>query len=352
MSSLDLNNTFGALLLGTIISSILYGFTCVQSWHYFQNYSDGPLVKVSIAALWILESLHSAFSIHAIYYYVILNYMNPGALIKTTWSAAVRPSVILQAELPTNLIPTQAVLIVTCLITAIVHIFYIWRVYVGESQVAARWAVYQQLISEQAKRTSGDIHILELIRFGAGLSVPIIALQLQFFSVFHTVPKIIVPQDMSLSLSTAIDILIAGSLSIYLHTSKSGMSGTDKVINRLVVHAINNGILTSVADVLCLALGTAEGSNLIYLAVYQSIGNLYTNSMLATLNARRSIANGRGPSVELSGMSPSFRIAEPTSIAAQSLTMNGDKSINEDFHETESKDIEINVHKSRITNMA
>jgi hypothetical protein len=96
MSSLDLNNTFGALLLGTIISSILYGFTCVQSWHYFQNYSDGPLVKVSVAALWILESLHSAFSIHAIYYYVILNYMNPGALVKATWSAAVGPSVALQ----------------------------------------------------------------------------------------------------------------------------------------------------------------------------------------------------------------------------------------------------------------
>lgn len=94
----------------------------------------------------------------------------------------------------------------------------------------------------------------------------------------------------------------------------------------------------------------------------------FLNAHKCSLNARKSLANGRGPSVELSGLSPSFRIAEPTTVA-RSFTMNGHKvgallcrnsaekptvtqSMNEEFHETESKDIEINVHKSRITDVA
>ncbi|KAF5319148.1 hypothetical protein D9619_008541 [Psilocybe cf. subviscida] len=51
MSSFDLNDTFGALLLGTIISSMLYGAMCLQSWRYFQNYSDRRLIKSVVAAL-------------------------------------------------------------------------------------------------------------------------------------------------------------------------------------------------------------------------------------------------------------------------------------------------------------
>jgi hypothetical protein len=66
---LDLNNSFGALLLGVIISSMyalavwcffvlsvsntkfcrLYGAMCLQSWHYFQNYSDGAFLKSAVS---------------------------------------------------------------------------------------------------------------------------------------------------------------------------------------------------------------------------------------------------------------------------------------------------------------
>jgi hypothetical protein len=196
----------------------------------------------------ILESLHSAFSIHAIYYYVILNFLNPTALLKATWSAT-------------------TVLVVTALIKIIVYVFYITRVY---------------LLSRRNKPLAIFITILQLVGVGTGLAVPFMAMQLHFFSSFLTVRTLVVLEDINLSLAMVVDILIAGSLSIYLHTSKSGIPSTDKLINRLVVHSINNGILTCLVEVLCLAMATTHRSNLIYLAFYQCIGNLYTNSMLAT----------------------------------------------------------------------
>ncbi|KAF5328723.1 hypothetical protein D9619_011442 [Psilocybe cf. subviscida] len=84
--------------------------------------------------------------------------------------------------------------------------------------------------------------VLEIVSLGAGLgkpaqtlllriclpsspfeAVPVKVLKLQYFSSFRTVTNIVIPEDMSLSLALAVDILIAGSLSIYLHNRRSGL---------------------------------------------------------------------------------------------------------------------------------
>ncbi|KAI3618790.1 hypothetical protein WG66_012358 [Moniliophthora roreri] len=42
---LDLRDTFGAFVVAIIISSCLYGVTCLQTWYYFQNYNDRFLLR-------------------------------------------------------------------------------------------------------------------------------------------------------------------------------------------------------------------------------------------------------------------------------------------------------------------
>ncbi|KAF5328061.1 hypothetical protein D9619_013659 [Psilocybe cf. subviscida] len=185
---------------------------------------------------------------------------------------------------------------------------------------------------------------------GAGLAVPIRALQLQYFSLFWTLSETVIPQDLGLASAVVVDVLIASSLTIYLHNSKTGISSTDKLINQLVVYTINNGILTSVAEAFCLAMGTAEPTNLIYFAIFACVGNLYTISMLATLNARQNIANSRGTSVGLSDLSASFRFGHgPT--AARTMTVDAHKSMNQDFSDVESRDGEIDIHISQIASI-
>lgn len=69
MPEIDLNNTFGALLIGVIVSSwyvsafhlpqdssqtcdllinSLFGVTSLQTWYYFQHYTDSIGVKLMV----------------------------------------------------------------------------------------------------------------------------------------------------------------------------------------------------------------------------------------------------------------------------------------------------------------
>jgi len=206
--------------------------------------------------LLILEALHSALSIHAIYSYTILNYLNPLGLLKATWSATMTIGV-------------------TSVLELVVHIFYVRRVYHVSKKNIPLIALLSALV---------------LAHLGTGLAVTIRAFQLEFFAAFVEITGIV---DASLALAVVTDVIIAGSLSFYLHTSRSGVTSTDTLINKLMAYAINNGILTSVFDIIVLIYVTTQPHNLIFLAVFQIVGNLYTNSMMATLNSRISLSNAR-----------------------------------------------------------
>jgi hypothetical protein len=91
----------------------------------------------------------------------------------------------------------------------------------------------------------------------------------------------------SLALYVVTDLLIALLLCYFLHSNRTGIKRTDTLINRLIVYAIHNGLITSVADIFVIVFNIAYPKNLVYLSVYQIVANLYSNSFLATLNARR-----------------------------------------------------------------
>ncbi|ESK83267.1 hypothetical protein Moror_15066 [Moniliophthora roreri MCA 2997] len=83
---IDLGDILGALLVATVISSCLYGVACLQTWYYFQNYHDQFLVRGIVLALLVLETIHAILAIHAVYYYLILNFGNLLALMIDIWS--------------------------------------------------------------------------------------------------------------------------------------------------------------------------------------------------------------------------------------------------------------------------
>ncbi|KAJ3867678.1 hypothetical protein EV359DRAFT_61274 [Lentinula novae-zelandiae] len=70
------------------------------------------------------------------------------------------------------------------------------------------------------------------------------------------------------------DVIIAAGLFYFLHRSRTGFKKSDTMISKLIL---------------------IWGKTLIYVAFYFSLGRLYSNSLLATLNARKGI---RGLNVE------------------------------------------------------
>lgn len=307
MATLDLKDTFGALLVGIFFSSVLYGVTCTQVFYYFQNYaSDNLIIKMAVITLLILETLHSVFSMHAIYSYTILNYLNPDGLVKATWT----------------IIMTLAV---STAIVLVVQLFYLRRVY---------------LLSKKNIFLVAPLTVLILVRCGFGLAVTVRAFQLEFFFLFPTIDNIV---DVSLALGAAADIIIAASLSFYLYSSRSGVESTDTLIKKLMVISINNGLLTSVFDIIVIIFATAQSSNFIYLAIYQVVGNLYTNSMMATLNSRRSLAQGSRVFVDEDSNRPmtTFKV-HGASATAQTGDSQFSKDTKVDFIQiTSTKDVHV-----------
>jgi len=91
------------------------------------------------------------------------------------------------------------------------------------------------------------------------------------------------------ALSTTVDVLIATSLVYLLHTARTGFKKSDTMINKLIVFVVNTGVLTTLCAIAALISLVASPNTLIYASFYFCIGRLYTNSFMATLNARRSI---------------------------------------------------------------
>jgi len=85
--TVTLDNTIGATFLGTVFAAMLYGVTNLQVYLYFQNYrNDWRLQKISVALLWVLDTLHLSLTIAAVYHYLIDSFGSLAALQLVTWS--------------------------------------------------------------------------------------------------------------------------------------------------------------------------------------------------------------------------------------------------------------------------
>ncbi|KAK7032472.1 hypothetical protein VNI00_013031 [Paramarasmius palmivorus] len=65
------------------------------------------------------------------------------------------------------------------------------------------------------------------------------------------------------------------------------MASTDPLVNRLIIYTINNGALTSITSITIILFLTLQPDNLIYASVYLNLANVYSSSLLSTLNSRK-----------------------------------------------------------------
>lgn len=253
MSVPALDNTLGSMLVGVIVSAVLYGVSLIQTFFYFTNYpKDLWYLKALVSTTVLFDTVHLILISHSIYYYLVVHFSNPAALQFMIWS------LLLEA-------------LFTGLTGAFVQLFYAARV----------WRLSKRNIP-----LTGVILLLVVANAGCGTAWVVLSLQ------FGTFEKLLKISALTLSinaLSTAVDILIAATLCIMLNNARTGFKKSDTIINRLILFVVNTGILTSCCAVASLVSLLAWPKTLIYASFYFCIGRLYTNSLLATLNARKSL---------------------------------------------------------------
>ncbi|KAH7882094.1 hypothetical protein F5I97DRAFT_404340 [Phlebopus sp. FC_14] len=193
-------------LIGTFIGLILYGFTCLQAFIYFQTYPrDRRGLKITVAFLIILETVHAALTMHVMDYYLVAKYGDIQVLEAGTWSFTFT-------------------YIIGLLIDFIVYIYFTWRIWMFTRK---KWIViFMSFISVSRTATS-------------------------------VVPSVWSPSWITY-LGTARNITIAGNslfilgdtfsaaiMAYHLRKNRIGNHRTDRLINRLVIFAAATGTLNS-----------------------------------------------------------------------------------------------------------
>ncbi|KAI8972396.1 hypothetical protein BD414DRAFT_425817 [Trametes punicea] len=175
----SLDNSYGAVLLGTYFGLILFGLTAHQAWRYFGMYpKDRRALKVLICSVSsrsrsLAETLTSALTVHICYYYLVENYFNPSALRVGTW--------------------------------------YVSAVY-----------YYDCFLIGIALSMPVFCLVLKCTKFGSGNS----------HKARHSSHHL---------LEHSPDTLLTSVLILVLHESRTGFQRTDSMINRMITYSVNTG---------------------------------------------------------------------------------------------------------------
>lgn len=246
----SLDSTMGSVYIGVVVSAMLSGITYVQTFYYFTNYpKDRWLLKSMVICTVIFDTAHQALISHAIYYYLVTNYNNPTTLSHLVWSGSVE-------------------FFFSVSIAFLVQCFYVLRI----------WHMSKNYL------LTGSVLVIVLASAACGLVWTILSIITPTFQELQS----IVPVSIAIyALASAADILIAASLIAILHKARTGIEQSETMINKLILLIVNTGALTSLMEVALLIAMAASPKTLIYVAFDFTIVRFYTNSFLATLNARK-----------------------------------------------------------------
>ncbi|KAI0700870.1 hypothetical protein BC835DRAFT_1411720 [Cytidiella melzeri] len=294
------SGTIGVLLIGGLISAILYGITSTQTILYFQfGRGDWWLVKVAVPCLWLLDTFDMCLIFHILYWYLISNYGNSLSLENPVWS-------IIMHVLVTS---------VTQTVVRGMFATRIWRLSHGN------WIIVL-LIS-----------IVSLTDLVTCLIITVKA----FHTTFAGLQKLSALVYLEFAAGFAGDALVAASLCYILHRSRTGFRRTETVITLLTMYIINTGkscLFTALTASISLILFASQPNSFVYIAVYFQLSKLYVNAYLAMLNARDKMRN---------------KLSEPLTLPSIPLSVSMSESRNRACTGTSAANTVLELLLTRIT---
>ncbi|KAJ7885474.1 hypothetical protein B0H14DRAFT_1345696 [Mycena olivaceomarginata] len=252
MAPLDSSN--GALLIGVLVSTFFQGVLSVQAYIYYENFPEDPLsLKALVGFVWTFDFVHLVLISHATYYYLVTNWGNVAALALTT------------IELDLHLV-FLSVATITC------QAYFLHRVW--------RFSNRNKLLTGVLTTGCTATLVLDLLLAAqtiAGRDSTTIApsSKRQSIAVFST--------------GGANDLAIALVLCWYMQRRKSEFDRTKFILTRIIRFTVSTGLVTSLLALGTLAAYVGSPDTFIWLAMYVSLGRMYTNALLATLNSRRKL---------------------------------------------------------------
>ncbi|KAJ6481202.1 hypothetical protein C8R47DRAFT_1284199 [Mycena vitilis] len=192
------NSALGPVIVAVVLNSVLYGICCLQFYEYATTPNrDRRLTKWLVARIAIVDTFSVCNSASLLWHYAVDNFGNIEVLVQTPWQY--------------NLLSAS-----TALASVPIQLFLGWRV----KSLSNSWALY------------GVICILSLAEGGMALAVTITEFEKSNLSEHPLLVSIVVG---FVSITTACDVIIAGSLIYCLQATRTGFKITVKSTSNLSV---------------------------------------------------------------------------------------------------------------------
>ncbi|KAJ7723669.1 hypothetical protein B0H16DRAFT_1737112 [Mycena metata] len=243
------DNTLGALLVGGLAATALWGVTCVQTYTFFMGGStDRASQKTLVALLWVLDTFDTVLNCHILYFYLVTNYLNPEAIIFPVWSIIVHVAA-------------------TALSNFIVRSAFARRVYrLSNGNIPGTvWLV-----------------VLSTLDLTCGIIITAKAFTMKTFFQLISLSSLMY---LNFAAGTAADLSVALALCYLLRGSRTGFERTDSLIRMLMKYAVNTGLIVAFDAAAGMLSFVFMPTNFIFLGFYLLLSKLYLNSYLAILNA-------------------------------------------------------------------
>ncbi|KAI0323926.1 hypothetical protein GY45DRAFT_498879 [Cubamyces sp. BRFM 1775] len=285
MSQVNLNPTYGALFIGVLISSVLFGVTMLQTLVYFQQYpSDRAWRKLAVSWLWFLDALHLALSAHFVYHYLVSNNANSDALSQIVWSFKLR---IVVDSLVVSSVHTSvyfsATIKASCLRGWLLmpHSFSLytsrlWTLLAIDDRVepfgkeARRWSKQKMPVHASATRwimrrvMPWFVSVLVVIGYAIVAVMCYETIRLDSFDDLAQSPC---ANYVPLASSIIIDAVIAGTLCYFLARCRPRSAAMNGPIKALMVYTMNTGVITSVCSLITMVMMAAFPKTFIPIAI-------------------------------------------------------------------------------------
>ncbi|KAF6758019.1 hypothetical protein DFP72DRAFT_889666 [Ephemerocybe angulata] len=263
----------GPLLMGSLLSYFLNGAFAMQIYHYYMNYAatDRRFFVYLVAVVVVIELLHMAFSSHTTYSFLAAGYGDPTVFVNAPFSGAALPALNAAGGFCTQ-------------------IFFAWRILILTKSIFGKIA-------------AGLVALLAGMQCAAGFGVTI-----QFTLLDGKIEAV-------KSLNRTIIVWLAGSVScdilisiamvfvLIFARSSTAYSSSKNVLNALIIHTIENGMITTVCALVDLICFLVFPDNFYYICFEYLLGRLYANVLLATLNGRQRMRLAATNEHEFSGRS-------------------------------------------------
>ncbi|KAF7336236.1 hypothetical protein MVEN_02171500 [Mycena venus] len=258
----DLAPTMGMWLLSVFLESILMGMGLLQCFLYFVWYHKDPWsFKLAVILLVALQCVQMGASFANIYDWFINDFGNFDALRFIGWSDMLQ-------------------------LTALYLSVFIAQVHFAR-------CIYH--LQKENIILPVIILLLALLAVGAGLGQVVACIQLGEYAKLGATK---LTTNLQAAAALTADTLITFGLCWRLNQGRGGIQSTNKILNFLIMTAVNRGALTIVLATLNIILFFTTPGTFDFMLVLFLSDKFYMNSMLAMLNTREyAVKSGKGGTV-------------------------------------------------------